>query len=72
MKAAQNPTNRAGRAEPVISSGVLARSNAVAANIVGIANRKENNVAVFRGNPMDSPPMIVAPDRETPGKIARD
>lgn len=72
MKATQNPNDRAGRDELVNSSGVLARSNTVAANIVGIANRNENSVAVFLGNPMESPPMIVAPDRETPGKIARD
>ena len=70
MKATQKPKESAGSADAVNSSGVCIRSKIVAANIVGIAIRKENSVAVFRDNPMVSPPMIVAPDRETPGKIA--
>jgi len=43
------------------------RSYDVAANIVGIARKKENSVAVFLSRPITRPPMIVAPDLETPG-----
>ena len=42
-----------------------------AADIVGIARKKENSVAVLRFNPKHIPPIIVAPDLETPGIIAR-
>ena len=72
IKATEKPIESAGRDSGVNSSGVLARSKTVAANIVGIASKKENKVAVFLDSPRVSPPMIVAPDRETPGKMAID
>ena len=44
------------------------RSYNVAANMVGIARKNENSVAVFLSSPKTNPPMIVAPDLEIPGK----
>ena len=41
-----------------------------AALSVGIARKKENSVATARSRPTPSPPMMVAPERETPGTIA--
>ena len=40
--------------------------------MVGIARKNENSVAALRDSPNSSPPMIVAPERETPGNIASD
>ena len=34
--------------------------------MVGIARKNENSVAALRDSPNSSPPMIVAPERETP------
>ncbi|MOA55215.1 hypothetical protein D3C78_1789700 [compost metagenome] len=39
--------------------------------MVGIARKKENSVAVLRDRPNSRPPMIVEPEREVPGIIAR-
>ena len=39
--------------------------------IVGIAKKNENSVADFRSKPQHIAPIIVAPDLETPGIIAR-
>ena len=39
--------------------------------MVGTDKKNENSVAVFRFNPSKSPPIIVAPDLETPGNIDR-
>ena len=39
--------------------------------MVGTDKKNENSVAVFRFNPSKSPPIIVAPDLETPGNIER-
>ena len=49
----------------------FSRSYDVAANIVGIARKKENSVATFRSRPKHMPPMIVAPALDTPGKRDR-
>jgi len=49
----------------------LSKSCAAAASIVGIARKKENSAAAVRENPISSPPIIVAPDRDIPGKNAR-
>src|SRR5712672_1035828 len=45
----------------------LNSSKAVAANMVGIARKKENSVAAGRDKPRSKPPMMVAPEREVPG-----
>src|SRR5690625_7609004 len=39
--------------------------------MVGIAKKKENSVAVLRWIPANIPPIIVAPERDVPGTIAR-
>ena len=39
-----------------------AKSNNEAANIIGIAKKNENSVAVFRSSPDIRPPMIVDAD----------
>ena len=36
----------------------------MAANIVGIARKKENSAAALRDSPKNRPPMMVAPERE--------
>ena len=43
----------------------------VAPNIVGIARKKENSVATPLESPKSKLPIIVAPDLEVPGIIAR-
>ena len=48
------------------------RSYPVAANIVGIANKKENSVIKTFGRPKMRPEIITAPERETPGTTASD
>ena len=40
--------------------------------MVGTASRKENSTMVSREIPSASPPMMVAPLRETPGIMATD
>ena len=46
---------------------IVTSSNRVAANITGIARKNENSAAAERDRPSESAPMIVAPERETPG-----
>ena len=48
-----------------------AKSNNEAANIIGIAKKNENSVAVFRSSPDIRPPMIVDADLDTPGIKAK-
>ena len=43
------------------------KSRPVAANITGMASRNENSAAAGRPTPASSAPMIVAPERDTPG-----
>lgn len=45
----------------------LNNSKPVAANMVGNASKKENSTIVFRGIPRSRPPIINAPERDTPG-----
>ena len=42
----------------------------VAANITGMATKKENSAAVRRSRPVNNPPKIVAADRLVPGTSA--
>ena len=42
-----------------------------AASIIGIDMRKEKRAASLLSILRDKPPLIVAPDREIPGKMAR-
>ena len=46
-------------------------SKAVAPKIIGIAKKKENSTIALRSNLRKIPPMMVAPDLETPGIIAK-
>ena len=39
--------------------------------MVGIARKKENSAAERLSQPMSSAPAIVAPERDTPGTMAR-
>ncbi|MNT81879.1 hypothetical protein D3C72_2215250 [compost metagenome] len=39
--------------------------------MVGMARKNENSVAALRDKPNSRPPMIVEPEREVPGIIAR-
>ena len=45
----------------------LYKSYNVAANIIGIAKKKENSAAAFLDSPEQTPPIIVAPALDTPG-----
>ena len=45
-------------------------SSALAANIVGIAKKKLNSTTAFFSKPNAIPPIIVAPERDTPGMNA--
>ena len=49
-------------------SAILSR---LAAPITGIAAKNENSAALFLGIPSILDPMMVAPDREVPGIIAK-
>jgi hypothetical protein len=42
----------------------------VAASMVGMARKNENSAAALRSTPIISAPMMVAPERETPGTMA--
>ena len=66
-----NPTAKSGMSDSESVCRLESKSYPVAANMVGIARKKENSTATSLSNPMISPPMIVAPERETPGKSAR-
>ena len=55
----------------VIRSPFFSSSSVVAPSIVGMARKKLNSAAVRRSTPSVSAPMMVAPDRLTPGTIAR-
>ncbi|MNJ82301.1 hypothetical protein D3C77_816120 [compost metagenome] len=46
-------------------------SYTAAPSIVGMARKNENSVAVLRWMPAIMPPMMVAPEREVPGIIAK-
>ena len=48
-------------------SAILSR---LAAPITGIAAKKENSAALFRGMPSILAPSIVAPERDVPGIMA--
>ncbi|MNH40399.1 hypothetical protein D3C79_1017180 [compost metagenome] len=39
--------------------------------MVGMARKNENSVAALRDRPNSRPPMMVEPEREVPGIIAR-
>ena len=39
--------------------------------MVGMARKKENSVAALRDKPESMPPIMVAPEREVPGIMAR-
>ena len=45
--------------------------NSPDANTAGMASRKPNRAASSRSSPRNSPALIVAPDRDTPGTSAR-
>src|SRR3989344_6915271 len=51
---------------------LLYKSYPVAAAIVGTASKKENSTIAWRLIPINKPPIIVAPLRETPGIMAND
>ncbi len=38
--------------------------------MVGMERKKENSAAVRRSSPSSNPPMMVAPERDTPGTMA--
>ena len=46
---------------------LLYKSYNVAANIIGIAKKKENSAAAFLERPEQTPPIMVAPALDTPG-----
>src|SRR3546814_6086934 len=60
---------RSTRTDTLFPYTTLFRSEA--ASIVGTARKKLNSAAVLRSTPSASAPMIVAPDRLTPGIIDR-
>ena len=72
MKAVTKPTSKTIPPSGVNSLKFLTISKPVAANIVGMAKRKENSVAATLFIPRRRPPMMVAPERDVPGTIARD
>ena len=66
-KAVTKPTAKKGRSLMLRWSRDMNRSKPVARNMVGMARKKENSVAALRDNPVNRPPMMVAPEREVPG-----
>ncbi len=70
-KADISPIAKNGISELVRLGSVLSKSYPVAANITGTAAKKEYSTAVSRLMLDSIPPMIVDPDRDTPGKRAR-
>lgn len=50
---------------------VLTKSSPLAAISVGMPSRKENSTTFFLAIPIESPPIIIAPERDTPGIKAR-
>ena len=67
IKAPINPTAKTEYSEDVKEKLLLTMSRADAANIVGMANKKENSTAAFLFVPRRRAGMIVAADLETPG-----
>src|ERR1051326_7110545 len=70
MNAITNPIAMFVVCADVRSWRAFQRLLANAAVSVGMARKNENSVATARSRPSASPPMIVAPDRDTPGMIA--
>src|SRR5260221_14224022 len=69
-KLTTNPTAKGARSSPERSSRYFTSWEPVAANMIGTARKKENSVATWRERPNIIPPMIVAPDRDVPGRSA--
>ena len=66
-----NPINR-GKKGKVVNSSIELRNSTKAANdIAGIPRRNENLAASFLSQPDKSAKEIVAPERDTPGIIAK-
>jgi hypothetical protein len=53
------------------SDTILSRLKIPAPKIIGVANKNENRVAASLFMPENKPALIVIPDRETPGIIAK-
>ena len=70
MNAITNPIAMFVVCAAVMSCRTFHRLFANAAVSVGIARKNENSVATARSRPSARPPMMVAPERETPGTIA--
>ena len=70
MNAATKPTEMLSKLSGVRISAFRYKSKIAAPNIVGIARKKENSVAAFLESPANSPPTMVAPERDVPGIIA--
>jgi len=71
-KEVMKPTAKTGTSPKLKRSRLFSRSKVVAANMMGIATKKENSVAALRDRPKMTPPSMVAPERETPGINAID
>src|SRR5512143_484155 len=61
------PSAKTAASDPDRRSRFSHSSSPVAANITGMASRKENSAAAGRATPTSNAPMIVAPERDTPG-----
>lgn len=70
MKATTMPTIKIPISLPEKIASVLRSLMALPPNIAGIARKNVNSAATVRETPMRSEPMMVAPEREVPGKIA--
>ena len=64
------PKNRITNSELVKSKPNLTNFNKLAPNITGIAKKKVNSAIVSLDTPNNKPPIMVDPDRETPGNKA--
>ena len=71
IKVVTNPTNRGRNGKVENWFNALKNSTMAANEIAGILRRKENFAASFLFHPDKRAIEIVAPDRDTPGKIAK-
>ena len=70
MNATTQPTNRQAISMPEKLNPNFNSFSRLAPNITGIAKKKVNSAATLLDTPIIKAPIIVAPERDVPGKMA--
>ena len=70
-KETNEPINNKLHSAKVKSKPAFTNFKALAPSMVGIARKKENSAATVREVPKSIAPIMVAPEREVPGIIAK-